>query len=127
MNKLFGMLGLAKRAGKASTGAFICDKMIRSGRAKLVILAGDASENTKKSVRDSCRYYKVKLIEISDMAALGHATGGGDRAVVSVNDNNFAKAISDIYISYAKQRKGDVVWQIRQQLNLEKSQKNSRR
>ncbi|MCH5212926.1 MAG: ribosomal L7Ae/L30e/S12e/Gadd45 family protein [Oscillospiraceae bacterium] len=98
MKKLFGMLGLAKRAGKVSTGAFICDKMIKSGRARLVILAQDASENTKKSVRDSCRYYKIKLIEISDMATLGHATGGGDRAVVSVNDNNFAKAILDIYI-----------------------------
>ena len=33
------------------------------------------------------------------MESLGHITGGGDRAVVSVNDNNFAKAISDIFIS----------------------------
>ena len=98
MRKLFGMLGLAKRAGKVSTGAFICGKMIKSGRARLVILARDASENTKKSVRDSCKHYRVKLIEASDMAELGHATGGGERAVVSVNDNNFAKAISDIYI-----------------------------
>lgn len=98
MKKLFGMLGLAKRAGKVSTGAFICGKMIKSHRAKLVILAADASDNTKKSIKDSCSYYKVKLIEISDMASLGHATGGGERAVVSVNDNNFAKAISDIYI-----------------------------
>lgn len=99
MNKIFGMLGLAKRAGKVSTGAFICTKMIRSGRAKLVILAGDAAENTKKAVSDSCRFYKVKLIEYSDMAELGHATGGGERAVVSVNDYNFAKAILDIFIS----------------------------
>lgn len=98
MNRLFGMLGLAKRAGKVSTGAFICDKAIRSHRAKLVILAGDASENTKKSIRNTCEYYKVRLIEYSDMAGLGHATGGGERAVVSVDDNNFAKAISDIYI-----------------------------
>lgn len=98
MKKLFGMIGLAKRAGKISTGAFICEKMIKSCRAKLVILAGDASENTKKSIKNSCEYYKVNIIEISDMASLGHATGGGDRAVVSVNDNNFAKAILDIYI-----------------------------
>ena len=99
MNKIFGMIGLAKRAGKVSTGSFICLKAIRSGRAKLVIIAGDASENTKKSICDSCSYYKVKLIEFSDMGSLGHATGGGDRAVVSVNDNNFAKAILDICIS----------------------------
>ena len=96
MNKLLGMLGLAKRAGKLSVGAFVCDKMIRSGRARLVILACDASQNTKKSVTDSCKYYNIKMIEISDMSALGHATGGGEKAVVSVNDNNFARAISDI-------------------------------
>ena len=99
LNKLLGMLGLAKRAGKISTGSFICTKEIRSRRAKLVLLAGDASDNTKKAISDSCRYYDVKLIEFSDMASLGHATGGGDRAVISVNDYNFAKAILDIYIS----------------------------
>lgn len=95
MKKVFGMIGLAKRAGKVSTGAFICGKMIKSGRAKLVILARDASPNTKKDISDSCAYYKIKLIELSDMSSLGHITGGGDRAVVSVNDNNFAKAILD--------------------------------
>lgn len=99
MNKLFGMLGLAKRAGKVSTGSFICLKSIRSRQAKLVIIARDASANTKKSISDSCAYYGVKYIEYSDMEDLGHATGGGDRAVVSVNDNNFAKAILDIFIS----------------------------
>ena len=97
MNRFLGMLGMAKRAGKLSTGAFVCDKMITSRRARLVILASDASENTKKSVTNSCKYYNIKLIEASDMSTLGHATGGGDKAVVSVNDNNFAKAISDLF------------------------------
>lgn len=95
MNKVLGMLGLAKRAGKVSTGAFVCGNMIKSRKARLVVLAEDASSNTKKSIADSCRYYNIKLIEFSDMAGLGHATGGGERAVVSVNDDNFAKAISD--------------------------------
>lgn len=98
LTKLLGMIGLAKRAGKVSTGAFVCDKMIRSKKAKLVILACDAAPNTKKSITDSCEYYNIQVIEASDMASLGHATGNTDRAVVSINDNNFAKAISDIYI-----------------------------
>ncbi len=98
MKKLLGMLGLAKRAGKISTGSFICLKMIKSSRARLVIIATDASDNTKKSIKDSCKFYNIKSFEISDMAALGHATGGGERAVVSVNDDNFARAISDIII-----------------------------
>ena len=100
------MLGLAKKAGKISTGAFICSKMIKSQRARLVIIARDASDGTKKSIGDSCRYYKIKLIEVGDMSELGRMTGGGDRAVVSVNDNNFAKAISDIYSMCCETEKG---------------------
>ena len=94
-----GMLGLAKRAGRISTGTFICRKDIQSRRSRLVILAKDASENTEKTISDACKYYGVRLIEYSDMETLGHAVGSGDRAVISVNDNNFAKAISDIFIS----------------------------
>lgn len=104
MKKIFGMIGLAKRAGKVSTGSFICLKMIKSRRAVLVILAEDASENTKKSIKDSCKFYNVRYIEFSDMASLGHATGGGERAVVSINDDNFAAAISDIFKLFEEEK-----------------------
>lgn len=98
MNKFHGMLGLAKRAGKVSTGAFICEKMIKSREAKLVILACDASDNTAKSISDCCTHNNVTLIQASTMSELGHYVGAkADRAVVSVNDKNFAKAILDIY------------------------------
>lgn len=107
MNKLLGMLGLAKRAGKLSAGTFICEKTIKSGTAKLVVIASDASENTKKTISNSCKYYKVNVIEYSTMAEIGHVVGAkADRAVVSVNDNNFAKAISDIYDMSRKTEKG---------------------
>ena len=62
MKKLLGMLGLAKRAGKVSTGTFICEKMIKSKTAKLIILAKDASDNTSKSIKDACNYHKIKLV-----------------------------------------------------------------
>lgn len=100
MKKLLNMLGLAKRAGQIATGSFICEKMIKSRSAKLVVLACDASDNTKKAIKDACEYYKVRLIEVSDMESLGYAVGAQAlRAVISVNDDNFAKAITDIYSS----------------------------
>lgn len=105
MNKLLNMLGLAKRAGKISTGSFICEKMIKSNNARLVVVAKDASKNTKKAIFDACGYHKVRIMEYSDMLSLGNAVGAGaPRAVVSVNDNNFAKAILDIYISIEKEK-----------------------
>ena len=53
-NKFLGMLGLAKRAGKVQTGEDICSKAVKSGVSKLIIVACDASDNTKKSITDSC-------------------------------------------------------------------------
>ena len=95
LNGFLGMLGLAKRAGKVVTGEDKCSKAIKSGGAKLVIIATDASSNTKKAVADSCNYYGVRYIETASKAELGKYTGAENRAVVSVDDSNFAKAILD--------------------------------
>ena len=91
-NKFLGMLGLAKRAGKVQTGEDICSKAVKSGVSKLIIVACDASDNTKKSITDSCKFYKTKFVEAGSKAEF---TGADSRAVVSVNDDNFAKAILD--------------------------------
>ncbi len=93
--KFLGMLGLAKRAGKVITGEDLCSKAVKNGVSKLIIIARDASDNTKKSITDSCKFYNVKYIESATKAELGKFTGADSRAVVSVNDDNFAKAILD--------------------------------
>lgn len=64
-------LGLAMRAGKLVTGDEIVLKAIRSGEAKLVILAGDASANTQKKFRDKCGTYKIPLMIGFDRETLG--------------------------------------------------------
>lgn len=49
MSKAFSHLGMAMRAGKLVTGDDTVLKSIRQGKAHLVIVAGDASDNTKKN------------------------------------------------------------------------------
>lgn len=93
MDKVLGMLGLAKRAGKLSTGEFLCDKSIKNGQSRLIIIASDISENGRKAVCDACNYYGVQYIEYGTAEELGHCTGGGKRTVASVNDDNFRNAI----------------------------------
>ena len=92
-DKILSMIGLAKRANKISTGEFICKKAIKSGRAKLAIIAEDASNNTKKSILNSCNYYNVDVVEFGDMESLGKYSGSGERAVVTINDINLSNAI----------------------------------
>ncbi len=92
-DKIFGYVGLAKRAGKLSDGTDAVVASIRSNKAKLVILTHNASAATAKKVTDKCSYYKVRLITYGQMETLGNAVGREFTACVSVNDKNFADAI----------------------------------
>ena len=71
------------------------EKETKSGRAKLVIVAEEASENTKKKFRDMCAYYKVPIFFFGDMDTLGHAMGKEFRASLAVLDEGFAKGIKE--------------------------------
>lgn len=97
MDSVLGMIGLAKRAGKICTGAEICEAAIKKGKSKLIIIAGDISDNGKKAITDACKYYNVKYIEYADKKKLGNFTGSDERAVVSVNDTGFAETILKKY------------------------------
>lgn len=46
-SKVLSMLGLAAKAGKVASGEFSTEKEVKSGNACLVIVAEDASDNTK--------------------------------------------------------------------------------
>ena len=87
------MLGLAQRAGKVASGEFMTETSVKEGKSFLVIIAGDASENTKKKFTDMCSFYGVPLLVYADRDALGHVIGKEFRASVSVNDAGLAEEI----------------------------------
>lgn len=93
MNKVYSMLGLTMKAGKLVAGESMVEKAIKGGTAQLVIIAGDASDNTKKKFGNMCSYRNVELIEFSDKFALGKALGKEIRATICIIDENFAKNI----------------------------------
>ena len=95
MEKILGMIGLAKRARALCAGGFLSEDAIKSGNAKFVIIASDASDRSKKNIINSCEYYKVPYVEFSDMQSLGKVTGGGEKSVLAVTDMNFAKALKE--------------------------------
>lgn len=92
-NKVLSMLGLATKAGKVVTGEFSTEKAVKSGKAYVVILACDASDNTKKKFRNMCNYYEVDMREYSDKDSLGQACGKESRASLAVTDEGLAKAV----------------------------------
>ena len=61
-DKVISLLGLAERAGKIASGEFAAEKAVKTGKARLIIVAEDASDNTKKKFSDMCKYYHADLI-----------------------------------------------------------------
>lgn len=92
-NKILSMLGLAQKAGKVSSGEFSTENAVKSGKAFIVIVADDASDNTKKKFSNMCEYYKVPIYFLFDKELLGHYIGKEFRASLSINDEGFANSI----------------------------------
>lgn len=87
------MLGIATKAGKTVTGEFSTEKAVKEGKAFLVIVASDASDNTKKKFRNMCNYYQVTMKEFGDKNSLGAACGKEFRASLAVVDEGLGKAV----------------------------------
>ena len=92
--KWMSLLGLANRARKVISGEELVIKEIRNGRAKLVILAKDASSNTSKKIQDKCRYYEVPVVFADTREVLGQAIGKDARVAVAVVEAGFAKKLA---------------------------------
>ena len=92
-NKILGLLGLAEKAGKVRNGEFSTEKAVKSGKAGLVIVSEESSDNTKKMFRNMCTYYKVPYFEFGNKEELGHILGKQMRASLAVIDPNFSEAL----------------------------------
>lgn len=97
MHKLYGMIGLCVKAGRMAFGGEACESLVRSGKLPLVIVAEDASENTKKRMQDKCKSYGVELILFGSVDSLAKSTGKGKVSVLGIRDTGFASAILKIY------------------------------
>jgi len=91
--KWLALLGLANRAGRVITGEELVIKEIQRQHAKIVLIANDASDNTKKKIRDKCSYYQIPCFSVSDRYTLGQSIGKEKRVVVAVIDSGFANKL----------------------------------
>lgn len=90
---VLSMLGISQKAGSVKSGEFMTEKAIKEGKAFLCMVAGDASENTKKHFSDMCSYRNVPYIEYSDMEGIGHAIGKQFRASLCITNAQLAQQI----------------------------------
>ena len=90
MRKFYSLLGLCKRSGNLEAGETAAEQAVRKKNAELLILAGDASANTKKKFRNSAAYYGIAFVEAGNKEELGRAIGTEQRSIIAVTDKGFA-------------------------------------
>lgn len=92
-DKVLSLISLATKAGKTVSGEFSTEKEVKANRAAAVIVAKDASDNTKKKFKNMCDFYRVPIYFYADKDTLGHAMGKEFRASLAVLDAGFAKGM----------------------------------
>jgi len=91
--KAFNLIGLATKSRHIASGEFSTEKAVKENKAALVIVAEDASDNTKKMFTNMCTYYKVPIFFFGNKDDLGHSMGKEFRASLAVLDKGLANAI----------------------------------
>lgn len=92
-NKVLNLIGLATRAGRTVSGEFSTEKAVKSGKACLVIVSEEASDNTRKKFANMCTYYQVPIWFFGKKDELGHYMGKETRTSLAILDEGFAGAM----------------------------------
>jgi ribosomal protein L7Ae-like RNA K-turn-binding protein len=95
--KLLGLLGLARRAGRLAVGFSAVEQMVRRGEAPLVVVATDAGASQLGKIR---RWDNLRgLVDDALTAAeLARAMGRDKLVVVGVSDPGFIKGIQKLVV-----------------------------
>ena len=92
-NKVYGLLGLARRAGKISFGTESSIETIQKGKAKLVIVTTDSSDRTKNNFEELSKKFNVEFRIFGKIENLSKSIGQNNKAVIVIKDKNFSNEI----------------------------------
>ena len=65
-NRVLSMIGLAQKAGKTASGEFATEHAVKSGKAALVIVSEESSDNKKRSSKicvTTTKYPCISMVE----------------------------------------------------------------
>lgn len=75
------------------SGEFSTEVAVKDGSAMLVIVAKDASDNTKKLFSNKCSFYEIPYFEYGTKQELGHAMGKELRSSLAIVNDGIAQAM----------------------------------
>ncbi|QUH20794.1 L7Ae/L30e/S12e/Gadd45 family ribosomal protein [Alkaliphilus sp. B6464] len=91
--KIKNLLTLAAKSGNIVSGDETCINYLKKNAIHLIILAEDASENTKKKFKDKASYRDIPIRFWQQKEELGNTIGKASRTIIGVIDKGFAEKI----------------------------------
>ncbi|MCQ2742343.1 MAG: ribosomal L7Ae/L30e/S12e/Gadd45 family protein [Bacilli bacterium] len=88
--KAWGFIGLLNKGGRLLIGSSLLASI---SKAKLIILAEDASETTKKTVLDKAASRHIEVLMTPSKGALGSCIGFDEISSIGVIDAKAAKVL----------------------------------
>lgn len=95
-HRAWGMISLAMKAGAVAVGEGRAQDAVRGGRASMIILSSDASDNTAKKFSDMGQFRSLPVIFMADRYKLGDAIGRKFAVVLAICDKGFSDNIMKI-------------------------------
>ena len=90
----FALLGLARRAGALERGTGSTQRAVKDGRARLVLLARDATQVQRDKVMKLLRHQETPRVVVGSRAELGAAVGSAPLSAVAVTEAGFASQLA---------------------------------
>lgn len=104
-NKILTLLGFASKAGKLGFGMLQSVECLKKNKAKLIVLAYDVSEKSKKEILFFTHNKNVDTVTLDEVTMETLSAAVGKRCgIISVNDNGFADSICKILGGYANDK-----------------------
>ncbi len=91
--KITNLLTLAMKSGNLVSGEDTCMAYLKKDAIYLMLIAEDASNNTKKKFQDKASYRSVPIKVWKEKDLLGSIIGKGSRTVVGIIDKGFASSL----------------------------------
>lgn len=96
MDKIYGILGIAAKAGKIISGFDSIQENIKNRQVKLIIIAKETSEKTQKEVKFTCEKYGIQTVIFGNIEGNSHAIGKKNRALIGICDEGLANKFLEL-------------------------------
>ncbi len=127
-NHILSLLGLALRGGRLAVGEEPAALAAKSGQARLLLLAADAADNTRRRAEHLAGEGHCLFLTLPfSKAELGGALGRGSAAIAALTDTGLAAAVTERLAALDPERYGGAAARMDLKLRRAKERKTAPR